>query len=225
MRTVLLSSTLVCASTVIASHQCILDPGPSSLSVTCSSHPSTLVPFDRYEEHQYAEIALHYLDGSKNVISATGHHPDCAPEGPGHTISSLRAQNAPPYKATWTRIRYVSSSLSERPCAQGIISEKVNAISVQSLRADTSGGTEAGTTSSHEISEMDHSDRPGQQLGAGMTSDDVGYVPIKRRATFGELCQLLVLFMVLGALHYASTRFAARLLAPPPTERRSPQCE
>ncbi|CAE6461165.1 unnamed protein product [Rhizoctonia solani] len=217
----LLSSTLVCAWTVLASHQCIIDPGPSSLPATCSSRLSALVPFDRYEERQYAEIALHYLDGTKNVISTTGYYPHCAPGGLGrHTVSSLRAQDTQPYKATWTRIRYISS-LSESPCAQAIISEKVNAISVESLPADSSGGT----PSSHAVSEMGHSDRPGKQLGAAVTSDDVGYVPIKRRATFGELCQLLMLFMVLGALHYASTQFAARLLAPPPTERRSPQCE
>ncbi|CAE6536247.1 unnamed protein product [Rhizoctonia solani] len=220
---VLLTSTVVAgvyASTSNPSYQCILDPGPSTPHATCSSHSSTLVPFDRYEEHQYAEIALHYLDGTKNVISATGHNPRCTSKVSG--VTSSRAQDVRPYKATWTRIRYVASSLDESPLAEGIISESVNAISVQTFPTDTSDGTEAGTTPSGEI---DRSERSARQLGMITTSDDMDYAPIRRRATFGELCQLLVLFMVLGALHYASMQFALRWQAPPPMERGSPQCE
>ncbi|CAE6465618.1 unnamed protein product [Rhizoctonia solani] len=204
------------ASTALTSYQCILDPGPSSLRATCSRPSLALAHFDIYEEHQYAEIALHYLDGTKNVISAIGHNPHCVPKVPGHP--SLRAQDARPYKATWTRVRYVTLSLSESPCSEGIISEKVNTISVRSLPTDTSPSIEAGAT----ITETDTSERIVKQLGM---AEDAGYAPIRRRATLGELCQLLVLFMVLGALHYASMQFAARWQAPPPMERRSPQCE
>ncbi|KAG8733078.1 hypothetical protein FRC11_008843 [Ceratobasidium sp. 423] len=222
---VLLASTVFAgayASTANSSYQCILDPGPSALHATCPSRSSTLVHFDRYEEHQYTEIALHYLDGTKNVISVTGQNPHCTSQVPGrHPVSSSRAQDARPYKATWTTIHYVTSSLSQSPCAEGVISEKIHTISVQAT--DTSNGIGAGTTSS-EVNETDQSEGPAKQLGTTITSDDTDYVPIRRRATFGELCQLLVLFMVLGALHYVSMQFAFRWQAPPPMERRSPQC-
>ncbi|CAE6478042.1 hypothetical protein ACGC1H_002724 [Rhizoctonia solani] len=222
---VLLCSTVAAgtyASTAFASHQCVLDLGPSSLHAAVSSLSSTLAFVDRYEVHQYTEIALHYLDGTKNVISATGHHP----KAPGrHLVSSPRAQDARPYKATWTRIRYVASSLSESPCAEGILSEKVNAISVHALPTDTSASTGVGITPSSEDPETSSSEQLAKQLGSTMTTEDMGYEPIRRRATLGELCQLLVLFMVLGALHYASMQMAARWQAPPPMERRSPQCE
>ncbi|KAF8699215.1 hypothetical protein RHS03_07368, partial [Rhizoctonia solani] len=225
---VFLSSTLaagVCASTVVGLHQCILDSGPSTLRATCSSHSPTLVSIDRYEEHRYDEIALHYLDGSKNVISASGYNPRCTPGVPDrHPIPSLRAKNTRPYKTTWTRIYYVASSFGEGQCTGSIVSEKVNAISIEALSNDASN-IEAGATSVYEVDKTDHSERPTEQLGNAITSEDVGYVPIRRRATFGELCQLLVLFMVLGALHYVSMQFAARWQTPPPTERRSPQCE
>ncbi|CAE6472924.1 unnamed protein product [Rhizoctonia solani] len=223
---VLLSSTAaVCASTTVGLHQCILDPGPSSLHATCSSRSLSLGSIDRYEEHRYTEIALHYLDGTKDVISTSGHNPHCIPEVPDrHSISSLRAKDARPYKATWTRIRYVASSFGEGQCSASIVSEKVNAISIEALPNDTSN-IEAGATSAYGVNEMVHSERPAEQLGNAARSEDVGYVPIRRRATFGELCQLLVLFMVLGALHYVSMQFAARWQAPPPMDRRSPQCE
>ncbi|KEP47265.1 hypothetical protein V565_162130, partial [Rhizoctonia solani 123E] len=212
---VLLCSTVAAgayASTVVASHQSVIDPGPSSLRAACSSLSSTLVPVDRYEVHQYTEIALHYLDGTKNVISATGHHPNCVPEAPGrHLVSSPRAQDARPYKATWARIRYVASSLSESPCAEGILSENVNTISVHALSTDTSTSTGVDIP---EVTETSPSEHLVKQVGSTMTTEDVGYEPVRRRATLGELCQLLVLFMVLGALHYASMQMAARWQAP-----------
>ncbi|CUA68448.1 hypothetical protein RSOLAG22IIIB_03485 [Rhizoctonia solani] len=210
------------ASTLAASHQCVLELGPSSLDALCPS--PTLVPFDSYREYQYAEIALHYLDGTKDVISTIGHDPHCTPEAPSrHPVYSPRAQDARPYKATWTRIRYVSSSLSERPCAhvESIISEKVNAISVHSFPTDTSANTKAGTTSSGEVPKT----APSERLGPVLPIEDEGYAPIRRRATLGELFQLLLLLMGLGALHYASMQLVARWQAPPPMERRSPQCE
>ncbi|CCO29599.1 hypothetical protein BN14_03616 [Rhizoctonia solani AG-1 IB] len=180
---------------------------------------------ERYEEHRYTEVALHYLDGTKDVISATGYNPHRVAEVPDrHSISSPRAKDTRPYKATWTRIHYVASSFGEGQPSASIVSEKVNAISIEALPNDTSN-IEAGTTSAYQIDEIDRSERPAEQLGNAAMSEDVGYVPIRRRATFGELCQLLVLFMVLGALHYVSMQFAARWQAPPPMERRSPQCE
>ncbi|CAE6491690.1 unnamed protein product [Rhizoctonia solani] len=210
------------ASTLVALRQCVLELGSSSLDALCPS--STLVPFDNYREHQYAEIALHYIDGTKDVISTTGHNPHCAPEALGrHLVYSSRAQDSRPYKATWTRIRYVSSSLSESPCAHGesIISEKVNAISVHSFPSDISASTKAGTTSSGEVPKT----APSERLGPVLPIEDEGYEPMRRRATLGELFQLLLLLMGLGALHYASMQLVARWQAPPPMERRSPQCE
>ncbi|CAE7158741.1 unnamed protein product [Rhizoctonia solani] len=216
--TVLLCSTVaagVYASTTISS-QCILDVGPSSLRATCSPRSPNFVFSDRYEQREYAEIALHYPDGTEDVISATGRDPRCIPEAPDrHPVSFLRAQDARPYKATWTRIHYIASSLGESLCAEDIISETVNAISVHSIPTGTSASIGASTTS-HEVTEMDPS---GHLLEARITTGDVGYTPIKRRATLGELCQLLLLFVVLGALHYASMQFAARWQAPPPMER------
>ncbi|KAJ1307726.1 hypothetical protein OPQ81_001814 [Rhizoctonia solani] len=225
---VLLGSILtagVYASTLVTSHQCVLDLGPSVYAI-CSSRSPTLVPFDRYEERHYTEIALHYLTGAKNVISTTGHNPHCIPDAHGlQSVSPPRARESRPYKATWTKIRYIASSLSESPCAEDIISEKVTAISVQTLPTHTSGDIEADTTSSRQLGEIGNSERPTGQLATTIASEDVDYLPMRRRATLGELCQLLGLFVVLGALHYISAHFAVRWQAPPPVERRSAQCE
>jgi hypothetical protein len=131
-------------------------------------------------------------------------------------------------------VHYTAPPPGESLCIRGedIVSEKVGIMSIRVLPSDTSEST--GLVPSSD--ETGHAginpaplERPAEHLGAAEflgEQDDDG-IPLRRRATFGELCQLLVLFMVLGLLHYVSAQWAARWYAPPPAEieRTAPRCE
>jgi hypothetical protein len=197
---------------------------------------ATYAPGSGAEKFECTEIALHYLDGTKDVLFAIGcdlRHSSGVPSL--CQFSSPRAKSDYPYKLTWTRVNYVAQSLDESLCLNltGVQGKKVNMLSIEVLPSDMPPKAQAGTTLIHESDETKGSEiKPmllkypvEQPRAAGHLSNEMGHVPLRRRATLGELCRLLILFMVLGMLHYVSMQWIARQRAPQPAERGAPYCE
>ncbi|KAB5595750.1 hypothetical protein CTheo_763 [Ceratobasidium theobromae] len=172
----------------------------------------------QYEELEYAEIVLHYLDGTKYVLFTSD--PDQQTfETPGYYHQVLNPEKKNPYKATWTRMRYVvpSGQCVDRMRVRG---KKVKFTSIQVLPSDAHSGPGTAETpiyGAHYGGAESIAEYPTGRLGgASYLGDEVYHVPLRRRATFGEVCQLLVLFLVLGVLHYVSMQWATRWQAPLP---------
>ncbi|KAG8746540.1 hypothetical protein FRC10_004674 [Ceratobasidium sp. 414] len=182
--------------------------------------------------YHYSEVVLHYPDGTKSVVSATSRDPRCSHET---SIRQLRPSSdsatSYPFKATWTQLRYTVPSPSESSCVreEDVINEKVEVMLIQVLPSDVSTSTTFTSDGDEVISSVQPVAlvRPTEDPEAAeFLGEGEGGIPVRRRATFGELCQLLALFTILGLLHYVSMRWAARWHAPQAdAERRAPQCE
>ncbi|KAG9099089.1 hypothetical protein FS749_002160 [Ceratobasidium sp. UAMH 11750] len=179
-------------------------------------------------EYRYSEIVLHYSDGAKSVVSATGRDPRCSREVSirQHASSGSTTAFGYPYKATWTQLRYTLPPSSESSCVrdEDMVNEKVEVMHIEVLPSDASASTTLASNS-HEMT-FDAQPVVAEDPETAEFLGEEDNILIRRRATFGELCQLLVLFTILGLLHYVSMRWAARWHAPrADAERRIPQCE
>ncbi|KAG8725923.1 hypothetical protein FRC12_023882 [Ceratobasidium sp. 428] len=140
-----------------------------------------------------------------------------------------------PYKASWTRLRYTIPP-GQGSCIrdEDVITEKVEVMNIRVLPSDTSlpatltpDGDEIANSNT-ELVHLEHLPEhlPEHSETVGPLSEEEDGAPVRRRATFGELCQLLALFTALGLLHYVSMRWAARWWSPQVERpRRTAQCE
>ncbi|KAG8678312.1 hypothetical protein FRC09_019942, partial [Ceratobasidium sp. 395] len=102
--------------------------------------PAALSPqaLNRAErEYNYSEVALHYTDGTKSVVSTSGCHSRCFHQ-PSPLMGSKASRDLP-YKASWTRLRYTIPP-GQGSCIrdEDVITEKVEVMNIRVLPSDTS---------------------------------------------------------------------------------------